>query len=207
MGGCGGGEFGGIGVRTVGLADVLLDVILDLLLYLVELLHLLLVVGVELGVRALPFEGVADHFFCLGLVEWREVEFLKGGDGEALVVAVVGEDVLFFDDILVVDEVVVGVVVVDVGIAPLAPLAHRARPLHEALPQDLPLQARRNAVVLALLTALAARRRRAAQALQEMQMGGLPRSEVPEVVDAVHSLVVDPGWERAYLAKAGSLIA
>lgn len=172
-----------------------LDVVLDLLLYLIELLQFLHVFGVEMLVGSLAFEGLTDNLFSLGLILWGVVKFLEGGDGKAVIILVLAKNVLLLDDFLVVDEVVVGVIVVDVGVSALGLLADRAGTLHVPLLYYLLIEFAGNVIELSLLAPLKADRGRCVQTLQVFDVGVVEGGEVAEVVDGLNALIVYSLWE------------
>jgi hypothetical protein len=137
--------------------DELLDVALDLLLDLVKLLQLIGIVGVKL-IGSLPLEGIRHHLFRLRLVLLRVVEFFERVDCHALVVLVLAEDIFFLNDFLVVDEVVVGVVEVEVSITAFSLFADCAGSLHVALFHNLFIEFTRYIVELCLFFSLGVER-------------------------------------------------
>jgi hypothetical protein len=106
--------------------DIFFYVILYFLFYFVELLQFLLVVRVKL-LGSPSFEGLGYNFLGFCPVLLAGVKLLNRRDTDTAVVLVLAEYVLLLNDLFVVDEIVAGVVVVEVCVSLLALLADSAR--------------------------------------------------------------------------------
>ena len=112
-----------------------------------------------------------------------------------MIVLILAEDILLLDDLVIINEIVVDVVEVEIRIALLHLLAHRARTLNVALLHDLFVELGGDVVELGLLLLLGLVGC-GVEGLQVIQMGGVEGDEIVEVTDLLGQLIVHSKHRR-----------